>query len=640
MRPASNSESPSLTPEKLNPTSGEDDVMMMGFEFFNEKGQLSPRKILFTENTCPNKTQRVLSNLFGGIMKWNARRWAENFLENTRDNQPPAKKEVKGQVDSLLQDIRNEGFVRMSKLFSVVASATAEAKPPNEDDDQNSIVQTGKHFRSTSVPFLINHGEVVQFQSQRSSGNQEEIGSTKVDSKDTNSDNADLVEACQIIEAEWKILSKIRDGEHAPPQYKLPVKSGFLDYCRGSSTRKTDEQAVEQLTSNTLFIEMTEKQWSLYGRVMPAPQYAAWTKKRDEWIALSRKSIQARADHQMPERDQRLKLKTEKPTAPAITARTIAQEFSAYTTDFNSTSHGNLPLPSPIQAILDSGFITYCDRGISALQHIDLDKLEEFLAQYESKFQVFSKILTPENFYELKKHRGNIDQDIADFRATPPAPSNSTDDDSEREIPLSSVDVSDIYSGTNNVTGLFAEFPIITLEQLKKITWDEADLHLKISLADAEKMQAYFSTADISEEHRLICKKLSQLSIRMQQSYISNPRPFDEENTSDTKDPAHLLGRIYTDYLIRHTKETRDKARASKIKKSAKKTRPDKKSTSKPKKKTEKNIKPKQKSRSETKKPIEPNTLDESQTLNEEARQQLNDANELISRMNQKLNNI
>ncbi len=165
MRPASNSESPSLTPEKLNPTSGEDDVMMMGFEFFNEKGQLSPRKILFTENTCPNKTQRVLSNLFGGIMKWNARRWAENFLENTRDNQPPAKKEVKGQVDSLLQDIRNEGFVRMSKLFSVVASATAEAKPPNEDDDQNSIVQTGKHFSSTSVPFLINHGEVVQFQS-------------------------------------------------------------------------------------------------------------------------------------------------------------------------------------------------------------------------------------------------------------------------------------------------------------------------------------------------------------------------------------------------------------------------------------------------------------------------------------------
>lgn len=169
-----------------------------------------------------------------------------------------------------------------------------------------------------------------------------------------------------------------------------------------------------------------------------------------------------------------------------------------------------------------------------------------------------------------------------------------------------------------------------------------ADLHLKISLANAKKMRAYFSKADISEEHVLICKKIGQLSRRMQKSYISNPRPFDEENTSDTKDPARLLGRIYSKYLIRHTKETRDKAGTSKVKKSAKKTRPDKKLTSKPKKKTEKtekNIKPKQKSRSETKKSIEPNTLDESQTLNEEARQQLKDANELISRMNAKLNN-
>ena len=190
---------------------------------------------------------------------------------------------------------------------------------------------------------------------------------------------------------------------------------------------------------------------------------------------------------------------------------------------------------------------------------------------------------------------------------------------------------------------MFAEFPIITLEQLKKITWDEADLHLTISVADAEKMKLYFSEADISDEHLQICRKLFQLSKKMQQSYISNLRPFDEENTSDTKDPAHLLGRIYSEYLIRHTKETRDKAGTAKVKKSAKKTRSDNKSTSKPKKKTEKtekNIKPKQKSRSETKKPIETKTIDESQTLNEKARQQLKDANELISRMNAKLNNL
>ena len=620
---------------------------MMGFEFFNKEGQLRPGKIVFTDKTCPNETQRVLSNLFRKLMEWSASLWAKNLLEATRIeledkriSQDPANVSVKTQIDSLMQNIRKDGFVRMPELFNLVALADTQVKAPNKNDDQNSTIQTDNRFTPYSTPFLINHDEVVQSQSQPSSSNQEEIGSTKVDAKDTKPDESELSGACQIIEEYWSLFSKTNGGEGAPDQYKLPVKSGFLDYCRGNSTKKTDEQAVEQLTANALFIEMTEKQWSLYGKIMPPQQFAAWTKKRDEWIALSRTSTQARTEVQTPKRDPRLELKTEKPTAPADTARTIAQEFSVFTANFISTGHGNFSLPPPVQAIFDSGFITYCDRGISAFPGIDLAKLEEFINQDESKFKVFSKILSPENFSKLKEKRDEIAQEIAQLRATPPAPSNVSEDDSEREIPLSGVDVSDIYSSTNNVTGLFAEFPIITLEQLKQIEWDATDLHLKISLADAKKMRAYFSKADISEEHLEICKKIGQISRRMQKSYISNPRPFDEENTSDTKDPARLLGRIYSKYLIRHTKETRDKAGTSKAKKSAKKTRSDNKLTSKSKKKTEKNIKPKQKSRSETKKPIEPKTLDESQTLNEEARQQLKDANELISRMNAKLNNI
>jgi hypothetical protein len=278
-----------------------------------------------------------------------------------------------------MQNIRKDGFVRMPELFNLVALADEQVKAPNKNDDQNSTIQTGNRFTHYSTPFLINHDEVVQLHSQRSSSNQAEIGSTKVDSKDTKPDVADLVEACRIIEAEWKILSEIRDGEHAPAQYKLPVKSGFLDYCRGNSTKKTDEQAVEQLTANALFIEMTEKQWSLYGKIMPPQQFAAWTKKRDEWIALSRTSTQARTEVQTPKRDPRLELKTEKPTAPADTARTIVQEFSAYEDDLTSLRYGSMPLRPTVQAFLDSGFIAYCDRGISALEYIDLDKLTEFL---------------------------------------------------------------------------------------------------------------------------------------------------------------------------------------------------------------------------------------------------------------------
>lgn len=512
-----------------------------------------------------------MSHLFGGIMKWNARRWAENFLKNARNNQATANTK-KEQVDSLLRDIRKEGFVRMTQMFSVIASATMEANSANKDNDQNSNERTGNRFTPDSAPFLINLDEVVkEFKTKKSSLNREEVDSTQVNSKDENTIKAHLLEACRIIENEWAILSKIHDGELAPPQYKLPVKSGFLDYCRGGSTRKTEEQAIDRSAWNTLFVAMDEKEWSSYKNIMTEAQYAAWTKKRDEWIAIDSQSTQARTEDPTPKRDLRLELKTAKPTTPKNTARTIAQEFLAFTAEFNTTSHGNLPLPLPVEAILDSGFIAYCDRGFSALKHINLDKLEEFLEQYESKFQIFSKVLTPENFSELKEHQANIAQDIAKFRATYPVPSNASEDDSEIEIRFSGVDVTDIPSGENKALGLFSEIPTITLEKLKQIEWDAADLHLKINLADVQKIQAYFSTADISEEHLEICKKLGRISRRMQESYVSDPLHFDEEKISDSKDPAHLLGRIYSDYLIRHTRETSHKGKTSTIKNSSKK---------------------------------------------------------------------
>ncbi len=316
---------------------------------------------------------------------------------------------------------------------------------------------------------------------------------------------------------------------------------------------------------------MDEKAWSSYKKITTEAQYAAWTKKRNEWIAIDSQSTQARTEDPTPKRDLRLELKTEKSVTPSDTARTIAQEFSVYTADFMSASHGNLRLPLPVEAILDSGFIAYCDRGISAFQHINLDKLEEFIDKYESRFQVFSRILSLDNFSQLKRHQYNVAQDIDKFRATHPGPSNASEDDSESKIQLSSVDIDGIYSHKSSTTGLFSNILTITYSQLIQIEWDTADLHLKISLADAEKMQAYFSAAAISEEHLEICKKLGRLSKRTQRNYIPDPRAFDEEKTSDTKDPAHLLGHIYSDYLIRHTRETRHKGKASNIENSAKK---------------------------------------------------------------------
>ena len=639
MRPSTKSASATRTLEKPAPTYAEADAMMMGFEFFDEKGKLNPRKIFFTKEKCPNETQRILSHLFGKIMKWSACRWAENLLKHVSNDQTTANKKIKEQFDSLLQDIRKDGFVPMTRLFSTLASASPEALQAAKEDNLNRRDQKTKGFTLFSKPFLINCDEVVkEFQPQKSLRNQEEIDSPQTNSKDESANNIHLLKACQIIEANWNSLSTIHNGEHAPNQYKLPVKSGFLDFCRGAWTKKKKIQVIEQITWNKLFIAMGEKEWSSYKKIMTEAQYAAWTKKRGEWIAIDSQSTQARSEDQTPKRDLRLELKTEKPIITSDTARTIAQEFSTYVADFIRTSHGRLPLPSSVRDILDSGFIDYCDRGMSALQDIDLDKLEEFLHKYKSQFQVFGRILSPDNFSRLKEHRDNVGQDIAEFRATHPRPSNASEDSSESDIHLSSIEVNRTHPHKNSPTGLFSSISVVTYSALTEIDWDAADLYLKISLADIEKIHAYFSTADISEEHLEISKKLNQLSKQMRQIYLSDPRAFDREKTSDETDPADLLGRIYSAYLLRHTRETRDKGKASIMETSTKKPRPDKKSKYKSKNKTVKNRKPKM--RPETNKPLETKTLDESQTLVQEARVQLNDAIALISRMNEKLNKI
>ncbi len=65
-------------------------------------------------------------------MQWSACRWAENLLKNILIDETTANEKIKAQLDNLLQDIRQDGLVSMTKLFSVVASASQEAQQPDK----------------------------------------------------------------------------------------------------------------------------------------------------------------------------------------------------------------------------------------------------------------------------------------------------------------------------------------------------------------------------------------------------------------------------------------------------------------------------------------------------------------------------
>lgn len=585
MRPVNTSDNSSRHQAALNESTAEDDTMLMGFEFFDQTGRLNPRKILFTEKTCPNKTQRVLSHLFGRIMKWNASRWAENFLKNTQINQAALPENKKQQVTSLLHDIRTTGVVSMPRLFSFVASFAQEPKASDQDDQQITRPGSSSRIGPSSAPFLINHEEITQtFHLQTSKNDRSEVSASAKIANDTTADNTHLFEACQIIETQWEELSKINDGNLAPPQFKLPVRSGFLDYCRQTSIKPTAEQAIEQIRWRNDFIDMNENDWSRYQNLMTGPQYQAWTSKRHEWIALLSKRAQSPSEKQTPERNLRLELKTERPVLNTEGEPTVAEAFSRYSADFEAASHGRGLLPLPVQEIIDSDFITYCDVGVEALKHIDINTLEEFLKKYQNKWDIFGKILPPSQFAQLKKHRDQVDQDITDFRANHSSTVNSSTEKISTEEDLAQTDTKDTQQDTSDAAGVFSEATVISLEHVNKIEWDAINLHRKIKLDDAKKLRDYFSSADINRENLDICKKIDQISRKIRESKASEKPAFgvdgESNSPSDLQNPGDVLAGIYGNYLRRYASASQAKSTTSGDKKSPEKIKSSKKSKS------------------------------------------------------------
>ena len=548
--------------------------MMMSFEFFDPQGHLSPRKILFTEKTCPNKTQRVLSNLFGAIMKWNARRWAENFLENSKRDQSGTHEKINEQISSLLKDIRKNGFVSMTQLLSVAASGSTDTISSGEygpDQQQNR-----HRYPSPSRPFLLNHEEIIhQIQRQDDTYKKENLVTVSATIIDGTSDQSSLREACSIIATHWNNLSQIHDGQYAPAQFNLPALSGFLDYCCGRKVVVT----VEQMLSNEAFIGMKEADWSKYKNIFTPTQFSAWTRKRDEWIDYCKAQdigdLPRTENKKKP--DLRRELAAEVSVARDENEPTIYQAFSQYAVNFNQLGHGTVPLPKPVDDIFDSGFLLYCEKGPSVLQEIEIDNLEKFLTEYKEKWDIFEKMLTPNQFAQLIKHRDAIDQDIATFRKNNPSSLGESLSEVNQENDSSNIEENESIPDSVNRPGLFCDDATIGPEHLNNINWDAADLPEKITLNDVDKLVDYFSSAALNKENLRICKKIHDLAKDMQDPYTANQETFKQENAQSKDEMIDALSELYGRYLKRFAAANADKKTSSITKKSKKSTRKEKK---------------------------------------------------------------
>jgi hypothetical protein len=306
MRPASNSESPPRAPAKPNPTSGEDDTMMMGFEFFNEKGQLSPRKILFTEKTCPNKTQRVLSNLFGTIMKWNAYRWAENFLKHAQTSQAAGTGDRRQKIADLLTAIRQSGSVKMTQFFEVSMPVIIKTKTQEDSPATDTDLKNKKAPAFQSAPSFINSEEIIQYYNSASPQKKIPLRNTLIKTPQIKK-NESINSIIDKLVNYQKIFSATGMPENKTTKHITSLfESGFLEYCQYGPTAFRNIE-IENLDK---FLKDYRNNWRTLEDVLNEDQFFQLNEQRKKIIDDILKYKKSNPDHKEKSQDKEQELIT------------------------------------------------------------------------------------------------------------------------------------------------------------------------------------------------------------------------------------------------------------------------------------------------------------------------------------------
>lgn len=270
MRPTNSSDSSSRLPSVVNSQPTLDDTMLMGFEFFDEKGHLNPRKVLFSAQTSPSKANSITTALFGKIMQWGASRWAENFLKCAQKNQSASKNETRQKIAELLTDIRKNGSVKMARFFEVSMPVIIETERSEYLTTKNLIPKNKKIPTFHAAPSIINANDVIQYYSTTSPKKSLPLRNGLIGSPKTQRN--EFIESIidKLINYQ-KIFLATGKPETTLTKYITSVfESGFLEYCQfgPSALRNIDIQNLE------IFLRDYRNNWKNLNDVLSDDQFS------------------------------------------------------------------------------------------------------------------------------------------------------------------------------------------------------------------------------------------------------------------------------------------------------------------------------------------------------------------------------
>ena len=133
---------------------------MLDIDFLDPQGHWNPKVVLFSKETARERSQSILVKLFGGIMKLQARRWAENYFEGVLRSHKINDSDSLKKIENFLKNIRSSNKVDQREFYQLAtitmlqsdANRTANIQPPKENLSKNT----------RAGPAFINPDSVIQ----------------------------------------------------------------------------------------------------------------------------------------------------------------------------------------------------------------------------------------------------------------------------------------------------------------------------------------------------------------------------------------------------------------------------------------------------------------------------------------------
>ncbi len=550
--------------------------LMLDIDFFDLDGKWNPRVVLFSAVSDPQRARSGLTQIFAGLMKFQARRWAENyFLGALATEQGPGSN--KQAIEQFLKNIKRNGVVEEKEFYRLATidmlqktcEVPEKSRPVEKTHQEPSksgprFLNSSEVIANTLMEMLETCGRVGKFSEIFGSVSKETITSwvkknvreemqvnllTLLDRSSSTQD----AEAHQVIAKLWKDQSVIEGGRYAPKLIREAAQSGFLHYCKNQilPDRDADREYLEEFLTNA------KSEWIKYRNLLSEDQYQNFTLHRDQALqklsTLREKPVVTNTPRKIDRRHalpNQAEISSYQPNMPAHEA--ISEKFR----EFEELSHGLIKPPDLLTIPIESEFINYCKHGSADLAKADPASLEAFINMPIQKWSAYKNILTSDQFSELEKKRSEfiVYREQQSKKVASSMRSNAASRTNAKDQSIT--DDSGPSHPSKELGELFASKAILTTNDLLNVEWDSPTTYKMMQAQDADKIKKYFDSASMTEDNINLARKSIAYSKKVKGILDGADSSDDEKTTQELRLINTEISRSAMQFIIRFNSHT------------------------------------------------------------------------------------